>query len=104
MASGSHLRAGEFLPFAGGTFGATLSLRALTEIEPTAGCVESWPSQPLATATMTKTHPVHNFICELTTIVRLRFARRMKANAIGHRGTIIARHRVESTERLTKIW
>ena len=55
MAGGSHLpRAGDVFVLPGGTLGATLSLRAPTEIEPAAGCVESWPSQPPATASTTK--------------------------------------------------
>ena len=62
MAGGSHLRAEDVFAFPGGTLGATLSLRAPTEIEPTAGCVESWPSQPLATASTTKRNPVHNLL------------------------------------------
>ena len=41
---------------------ATLSLRARTEIEPAAGCVESWPSQPLATASARRRNPFHNFL------------------------------------------
>ena len=104
MVGGFHLRAGDVFAVPGGTFGATLSLRAPAEIEPTAGCVLSWPSQPLATASMTKRSPVRNLICALITIVGLRLARRMKADAIGRRGGIIPRHRVESTERLAKIW
>ena len=62
MAGGSHLRAGDVFAFPGGTLGATLSLRAPTEIEPAAGCVESWPSQPPATASTTKRNPVHSLL------------------------------------------
>ena len=103
MAGGSHLRAGDVFAFPGGTLGATLSLRAPTEIEPTAGCVESWPSQPLAAASTTTRKHVHSLIWELITVVGLH-GRRMKADVIGHDGPIMAMHREESRERHTKIW
>ena len=104
MAGGSHLRDEDAFAVPGGTVGARLSLRAPTEIEPAAGCVESWPSQPPAAASARKRNLVHNLVCELITVVGLRFARRTKADAIGRDGTIMAVHRVESTERLMKNW
>ena len=104
MAGVSHLRGEGVCVFPGGTLGARVSLRAATEIEPAAGCVESWTSQPQATASTTKRNPVHNLLWELMTVVGLRSARRMKADTIGRDGTIMALRRVESTERLMKIW
>jgi hypothetical protein len=103
MVGVSHLRDEDVFAVPGGTLGAKLSLRAPTEIEPAAGCVGSWPSQPLATPRTRKRNPVHNLISELTTVVGLRSARRIKADTIGRDGRIMAVDRVESTERLMKI-
>jgi hypothetical protein len=103
MAGGFHLWAGDVFAFSGETFGATPSLRAPTEIEPAAGCVGSWPSQPLATASTTKRNSDHNLMRVLMRIAGLRFVCGVKVDTIGRDGRIMAAHRVESTARITKI-